>query len=155
VFVADPRLVDVGLCKDPKQAKLFRRLTYDGYLADFLRRTSGGRSFTEMHQRGHWLFINKLLKAAANRLAGEDGRSTPTPDNQVLEVADYDVYQKVARDLLQELQAIKANREEGKLRQLFQEYAPLDAIHEPWAQAIIRRGQNLLVNAGYVEQPWR
>jgi parallel beta-helix repeat protein len=155
LFVDDPRLVDIGLCKDAKQAKLFRRLTYDGYLADFLRRTAGGRSFTEMHQRGHWLFINKLLAAGAIRWAAKDGHSAPTPENQVLVVVDYDLYQKVARDLLEELQAIKANREADNLRQLFEKSAPLDAIHEPWAQAIIRRGQDLLINAGYVEQPWR
>ncbi len=36
----------------------------------------------------------------------------------------------------------------------FARFAPLDAINQPWAQAIIRRGQNLAYNAGSVEQPW-
>ena len=154
LFAGDPKLVEIGLCKDAAQAKLYREVTYDAYLADFLRRTAGGRSFTEIHQRGHWLFINKLLQAGAIRWAAKDGRSTPTLDNQVLVVTDYDKFHKVVHDLLEELQAIKANREEAKLKTLFAEDAPLDAIHEPWAEAIIRRGANLLVNAGYVEQPW-
>jgi hypothetical protein len=29
------------------------------------------------------------------------------------------------------------------------------AIREPWAQAVIKRGEKLVINAGYVEQPWR
>jgi hypothetical protein len=78
-----------------------------------------------------------------------------TPENQVLAVKDYDKFQQVANDLLGELQAIKANREEAKLKELFAKYAPLDAVQEPWAQAIIQRGKDLKINAGYVEQPWR
>ncbi|HZU38241.1 MAG TPA: hypothetical protein VFA18_20120 [Gemmataceae bacterium] len=155
LFAGDPKLVQIGLCKDEDQAKLYRQVTYDMYLADFLRRTAGGRSFTEIHQRGHWLFINKLLQAGAIRWAAKDGHSTPTPDNQVLVVTDYDKYYKVVHDLLEELQAIKANREEAKLKQLFAQDAPLEGIREPWAQAIIRRGADLLINAGYVEQPWK
>jgi hypothetical protein len=34
-------------------------------------------------------------------------------------------------------------------------YAPLSAIEQPWAQAVIRRGEHLAINAGYVDQPWR
>ena len=78
-----------------------------------------------------------------------------TTDNQVLAVTDYDKFQSTARAVLGELQAIKANREEAKLKELFLRYAPLGAIGERWAQAVIRRGQHLAINAGYVEQPWR
>jgi hypothetical protein len=78
-----------------------------------------------------------------------------TPENQVLAVVDYDQFQNVARAVLGELQAIKANREEKQLMALFSEYAPLNAIEQPWAQAVIHRGQHLAINAGYVEQPWR
>jgi hypothetical protein len=78
-----------------------------------------------------------------------------TLENRVLAVVDYDKFQNVARAVLGELQAIKANREEARLKELFSKYAPLDAIREPWAQAVIKRGEKLVINAGYVEQPWR
>ncbi len=78
-----------------------------------------------------------------------------TPENQVLEVVDYDRFQSVARAVLGELQAIKANREVKQLEELFSQFAPLSAIGEPWAQAVIRRGEHLAANAGYVDQPWR
>jgi dipeptidyl-peptidase-3 len=154
VFVDDPKLVEIGACKDAEEAKLFRQLTYDLYVGDFLQRLSRDRTLAEMHQRGHWLFINKLLEAGAIKWVARDGGAM-TVDNQVLAVVDYDKFQNVARSVLGELQAIKANREEAKLKVLFQKYAPLDAIREPWAQAIIRRGKDLAINAGYVEQPWR
>ncbi len=154
VFVDDPKLVEAGACKDMTEAKLFRQLTYDMYLGDFLQRLSRDRTLAEMHQRGHWLFINKLLRAGAIRWAPKNG-GTMTPENQVLAVADYDQFQNSARAVLGELQAIKANREEKQLEALFSEYAPLTAIGQPWAQAVIRRGELLAINAGYVEQPWR
>ena len=154
VFVDDPKLVEVGACKDATEAKLFRQLTYDMYLGDFLQRLSRDRTLAEMHQRGHWLFINKLLNAGAIQWVARNG-GTMTPENQVLAVVDYDQFQSVARAVLGELQAIKANREEKQLKALFSEYAPLSAIEQPWAQAVIRRGQHLAINAGYVEQPWR
>jgi hypothetical protein len=78
-----------------------------------------------------------------------------TLENRVLAVVDYDKFQTVARAVLRELQAIKANREEARLKELFSKYAPLDAIREPWAQAVIKRGERLAINAGYVEQPCR
>ena len=154
VFVDDPKLVETGACKDATEAKLFRKLTYDMYLGDFLQRLSRDRTLAEMHQRGHWLFINKLLNAGAIRWLARDG-GTMTPQNQVLAVVDYDQFQNVARAVLGELQAIKANREEKQLKLLFSEHAPLSAIEQPWAQAVIRRGQHLAINGGYVEQPWR
>jgi dipeptidyl-peptidase III len=154
VFVDDSKLVEAGACKDANEAKLFRELTYDVYVSDFLLRLSRDRTLAEMHQRGHWLFINKLLKAGAIHWVARDG-GRMTPENQVLAVVDYDQVQSVARAVLGELQAIKANREEEQLVALFREFAPLAAIEEPWAQAIIRRGQKLAINAGSVEQPWR
>ena len=154
MFAGDPKLVAIGAIKDEEQARLFQQLTYDAYLGDFLQRTSRDRSFAEMHQRGHWLFINKLLEAGAIRWVARDG-GAPTPQNQVLAVTDYDKFHKVAVDVLAELQAIKANRDEAALKTIFAKYAPLDAIGQPWAQALIARGADLLINAGYVEQPWR
>jgi dipeptidyl-peptidase-3 len=154
VFVDDPKLVESGACKDAAEAKLFRQVTYDLYLSDFLQRLSRDRTLAEMHQRGRWLFINKLLDAGAIQWAARDG-GTMTPENQVLAVVNYDQFQNVARTVLGELQAIKANREEKELTALFASSAPLSAIAEPWAQAIIRRGQHLPINAGYVDQPWR
>jgi dipeptidyl-peptidase III len=154
VFVDDPKLVEIGACKDAEQARLFRRLTYDLYVGDFLQRLSRDRTLAEMHQRGHRLFMNKLLEAGAIHWVARDGGAM-TLDNQVLAVVDYDKFQNAARSVLGELQAIKANREDAKLKELFQKYASLDAIREPWAQAIIRRGKDLAMNAGYVEQPWR
>ena len=105
-----------------------------------------------MHQQGHWLFINKLLKAGAIQWVARDGGAM-TPMNQVLAVVDYDQFQSVARAVLGELQAIKANREEQQLKAIFSDHAPLSAIDEPWAQAVIHRGQHLAINAGFVEQP--
>jgi dipeptidyl-peptidase III len=154
VFVDDAKLVETGACKDATEAKLFRQLTYDMYLGDFLTRLSRDRTLAEMHQRGHLLFINKLLKSGAIAWIARDG-GTMTPENQVLAVVDYDQFHNVARTVLGELQAIKANREEKALEALFSEYASLSAIEQPWAQAVIRRGQHLAFNAGYVEQPWR
>ena len=154
VFVDDPKLVEIGACKDATEAKLLRQLTYDMYLGDFLLRLSRDRTLAEMHQRGHWLFINKLLKAGAIQWVARVG-GTMTAENQVLAVVDYDQFQNVARAVLGELQAIKANREEKQLKTLFSDYAPLSAIGLPWAQAVIHRGQHLTINAGYVEQPWR
>ncbi|HVX11580.1 MAG TPA: hypothetical protein VHC22_10400 [Pirellulales bacterium] len=154
VFVDDPKLIEIGAVKDADEAKLFRKLTYDAYLGDFLLRTSRGRSFTEPHQRGHWLFINKLLEAEAIGWVSRDG-STASTSKQVLAVLDYDRFGKVSRDLLGELQTIKATRQEQKLKELFAKYAPLDDIRLPWAQAVIERGERLLINAGSIEQPWR
>jgi dipeptidyl-peptidase-3 len=154
VFAGDHRLVEVGACKDDAQAALFRRLTYDLYLGDVLLRLSRERSITEVHARGHWLFLNKLLEAGAIGWVAKDG-GAKTLENQVLAVKDYDQFQQIARDLLGELQAIKANREEKKLKGLFAKYAPLDEVNEPWAKAVIERGQHLAINAGFTEQPWR
>jgi dipeptidyl-peptidase-3 len=154
VFAGDRRLVEIGACKDAAEADLFRRLTYDAYLEEFLQRLSRDHTVTEIHQRGHWLFINKCLEAKAVGWVARDGGAM-TLENQVLAVKDYDKFHQVAHDLLGELQAIKANRQERKLKELFARYAPLDAVNEPWAQAVVRRGRHLLANAGYVEQPWR
>jgi dipeptidyl-peptidase-3 len=155
LFADSDILVQVGACKDAAQARLFRDLTYDAYLADFLLRTSRDRSFAEMHERGHWMFFNKLMEAGAIGWAARDGHSQPTLENQVVVVKDYDKFQQVARNVLEELQAIKANRDEKRLKDLFAKYAPLDGINQSWAQEMIRRGQNLAINAGSVDQPWR
>lgn len=146
VFAGDPILVEVGLYKDAKEAKEMLHAQYDLYLVDFLRRTSGQRTFTEAHQRGHWLFVNKLL---------EKGAVSWSSGKHYLWVKDYDLFHQVAVDVLGELQRIKANRDEAGLVKLFDTYAPLDAIKESWAQSVIERGKDLKINAGYVEQPWR
>jgi len=154
VFAGDPALIEVGLYKDTKEAQEMLKAQYDLYLVDFLRRTSGQRTFTEAHQRGHWLFVNKLLEQGAVEWASNN-KKPKTVKNQILRVKDYDKFHQVALDLLGELQRIKANREEEALVKLFDAHAPLNAINEPWAQAIIERGKDLKINAGYVEQPWR
>lgn len=155
VFGGDSKLIETGIYKDETEAKEHLHSMYDLYLADFLRRTSGQRTFTEAHQRGHWLYINKLLEAGAIHWVGKDGKKKASLREQVLAVADYDLFYKVSKDLLGELQTIKANRQEKELTAIFEKYAPLDDIHKPWAKAIIKRGEKLLINAGYVEQPWR
>ena len=146
VFGGDPILVKVGIYQDEKEAQEISQAQYDLYLVDFLRRTSGQRTFTEAHQRGHWLFVHKLLKRGAIEW---------TFKKPILRVKDYKLFHQVALDTLEELQRIKANREEEALKTLFETQAPLAAIKEPWAQSIIERGKDLKINAGYVEQPWQ
>lgn len=155
VFGGDPILVEVGLYKDAKEAKETHHAMYDYYLADFLRRTSGQRTFSEAHQRGHLLFVSALLEAGAVDWINKNGKSEHKPENAVLFVKDYDKFKKVATDQLAELQRIKAVRDVEGLKRIFDRYAPLDTITAPWAQAVIKRGENLKINAGYVEQPWR
>ncbi len=155
VFGGDEKVVETGIYKDKNEAKETLHAMYDLYLADFMRRTSGQRTFTEAHQRGHWLYINKLLESGAIEWAAKVPGKKLTPETQVLAVKDYDLFHKTSVDLLSELQRIKANRDDAALKTLFEKYAPLDDIHKPWAQAIIKRGANLLINAGYVEQPWK
>ena len=99
--------------------------------------------------------MNKLIEAGAIRWAAKDGNGEPTPQNQVLVVTDYDKFQQVAHDLLGELQAIKANRQQKELKELFERYSPLDAINQPWARTVIERGKDLAINAGSIDQPWR
>lgn len=154
VFAGDQKLVDVGAYKDKAEAMRIKNLMYDYYLADFLRRTSGQRTFAEAHQRGHLLFVYQLLESGAVGWAAKDGSMKHTPENCVLVVKDYDKFHSVAVKSLGELQKIKATRDASGLKSLFAKYAPLEAIQEPWAQAVIKRGENLKINAGYVEQPW-
>lgn len=154
VFSGDPALIEVGIYKDAAEAKRILHAQYDLYLTDFLRRTSGQRTFTEAHQRGHWLFVHKLLEKGAIEWASRN-KQTKSLKNQILRVKDYDKFHEVAVEVLGELQRIKANREQESLIKLFEVHAPLEAINEPWAQAVIDRGKYLKINSGYVEQPWR
>jgi len=155
VFGGDPILTQVGIYQSDKEAAEISQAQYDLYLIDFMRRTSGQRTFTEAHQRGHWLFVHKLLEKGAIEWSSKVPKTKKTVKNQILRVKDYGLFRQVAKDALEELQRIKANREEDSLKVLFEKQAPLDAIKEPWAQAIIERGKDLKINAGYVEQPWR
>ena len=41
------------------------------------------------------------------------------------------------------------------MKELFAKYAPTEAIDEPWAWALIDRGQDITYFKGYVDQPWR
>jgi hypothetical protein len=110
--------------------------------------------------RGQWLFISHLLDAKAIGWVKKDGKTqvdakdVPTQD-AVLVVLDYDKFHQVAKDLLAELQRIKATRDEKGLAKLFEEKAPLDAVNEPWVQSIIKRGEKLAINAGFIDQPWK
>ncbi|MBI3554798.1 MAG: hypothetical protein HY074_00880 [Deltaproteobacteria bacterium] len=155
VFAADPKLVEVGIYKTQDEANQVRDVMYDTYLADFLRHVSKERSLSEAHQRGNWLLVNLLTESGAVKPGARDGTAGTTPENSVLIVKDYQKFHDVSKDLLAELQRIKATRDEAALKKLFTEKAPLEAIHEPWAQAIIKRGEKLAINAGAVEQPWR
>lgn len=155
VFGGDKTLVDVGIYQTIDEAKTIRNEMYDYYIYDFLRRTSAQRTFTEAHQRGHWLFIKKLLEAKAIGWASKTGAEKYTPEDGVLIVKDYEKFYEVSKSLLGELQSIKANRNEDALKKLFKNYAPLEEINSDWAKAIIKRGENLKINSGYVEQPWK
>jgi len=154
VFAGDPKLIEIGIFKTAEEAKHYRNLTYDYYLADFLRRVSRQRNFSEAHQRGHWLLVHRLLSRGIAAWVAKDGASPVTPENQVLTVVDYDKFHAESVVLLGELQRIKAVRDDAGLKKLFEEEAPLDDIQLPWAQAIIQRGANLKINSGYIEQPW-
>jgi dipeptidyl-peptidase-3 len=154
LFSGDSKLVDVGIYKDQADADFGRRALYDWYIGDFVRRVSRERTFTEAHQRGHWLYIHQLLEGGAIEWVARDGVSAPTPENQVLAVKDYEKFTEVTRSLLGELQRIKATRDEAGLKKLFAEHAPLEAANEPWVKALVRRGEQLAINAGAVEQPW-
>jgi hypothetical protein len=147
--------VDVGVYKDQAEALATRNALYDEYLVDFLRHVSKERSLIEDHQRGNWLFIHMLLESGAAAWTAKDGQSQPTPENQVLIVRDYEKFHAAAVQLLAELQRIKAVRDEDAMHKLFADHAPLEAIQEPWAQAVIARGKDLAINAGSVEQPWQ
>ena len=155
IFAGDTALVKAGIYQTEAEAKEIRNLMYDFVLGDFLRRLSGQRTFVESHQRGHWLFINKLLEQKAIGWVSRDRKSAPNHQNQVLAVLDYELFYRVSHDLLGLLQEIKARRLLHEQEELFKKYAPLDSANEPWAEAIVRRGEPLLINAGYVEQPWK
>lgn len=154
VFAADPILVNVGFYKDQAEATLVRNVMYDNYLATFLQGTSKQRSLSEAHQRGHWVLINKLIEKGAIKKVAKDGTSAVTDENFVYAVIDYDLFHQVCVDLLGELQRIKAGRDDAALKVLFEKYAPLDTINEPWMQAVIKRGATLEINSGSIEQPW-
>ncbi len=155
VFAGDKTLVDVGIYKSQEEAKRILHGMYDFYVYDFMRRTSGQRTFTEAHQRGHWLFIKKLLEADAIGWVSKSGIEKQLSQDAILVVKDYDKFYELSKVLLGELQNIKATRNEEGLKKLFEKYAPLDEINSQWAQAIIKRGENLKINSGYVEQPWK
>lgn len=155
VFAGDKKLVEVGIYESEAEAREVRNALYDYYAADFLKRTARDRSFNEAHQRGHWLFVGVLLERGAVEFRSRDGIAPMTPENTVLVVTDYELFHQVSKDLLSELQRIKATYDKEALVKLFDEKAPLGEINKPWAQAVIDRGQKLQINAGAVEQPWR
>lgn len=156
VFAGDMKWVELGIAKDKEEAVRLRNLMYDLYLGDtHLRRFSKLRTFSEAHQRGHLILVNKLLEKGAIAWVAKDGTSQPTPENQVLAVKDYELFYKVAVDLLHELQLLKATRDAKGVITLFDKYANLSEADTAWAKAIIKRGENLRINSGYVEQPWR
>ena len=154
-FTDHPYLVEVGIYKSQQEATETRNAIYDYYVGDFLRRLSRNRTFAEAHSRGHWLFINQLLERDAIEYAAKDGSSQWTLDNFTLRVKDYELFHTVAKDLLAKLQDIKAEMKIDELKDFFAKSAPLAAVDEPWAKAIIERGKNLIVNAGSVEQSWK
>ena len=156
-FADDPILYNaqVGIYKDQNEAIEAKRAMYDLYLGTFLRGFVKERSLTEAHTRGNWLFIKKLIDAGV--VAWEDPASASTPAKtatQVLRVKDYDKFQIMARELLGELQHLKAVRDQKGLDDLMAKDAPTEAINSDWAKAIIQRGEGLAYSAGAVQQPW-
>lgn len=157
VFAADPRLVEVGIYPSQQEATKARNAMYDIYLIDFMKVISKSRSFAESHMRGHWLLVNQLLQQGAVGWALNDSSQVGqplTPENQVMVVKDYELFWSVCNGLLEKLQSLKANRLEAELADLMSQVAPLAEIEKPWAQAIIKRGEDLLINAGSFEQTW-
>ncbi|MGE4233186.1 MAG: hypothetical protein AB7F43_07645 [Bacteriovoracia bacterium] len=154
VILQDPKAIEIGLYKDAEDQKQSLETLFDGYLVEFVSRFSKQHSLSEAHQRGHWLFMNWLFDRKAIEWVAKDEKSKPTPDNQVLVVKDQLAFKKAAADLLAELQKIKATRDEAELKKQFDEKAPLSEADSEWAHAVIKRGQHLRANAGYVEQPW-
>lgn len=154
VFGADPKLVEAGIFSNQQEADRILRALYDDYMADFLRNLAKNRSFAQAHHRGRWLFINKLIEGGAVEWTSRDGTAM-TNANRVLNVKDYELFHRIAFATLEELQRVKATRQEAEMRALFAKYAPLDAIDESWAQAVIERGAKLRMSYGTVEQPWK
>ena len=83
-FAGDSKWVELGIAKDSADAIRLRNLLYDFYLSDFLRRFSKLATFTEAHERGHLILVNKLLEKGAIAWVAKDGVSAMTPENQVL-----------------------------------------------------------------------
>jgi dipeptidyl-peptidase-3 len=156
VFAADPKLVKAGIYKTDQEALVVRDAMYDIYLIDFMRWIGREQSFAESHMRGHWLLINALLQKGAIAWENQDASDSQSlnPETQILVVKDYMAFHEVCLDLLAQLQDIKANRKVKELEVLFKEKAPLDEIQKPWAQAMIKRGENLRINSGTYEQSW-
>ncbi len=151
VFGGDPILVKIGLYKDEAEMLKGRNAMYDSYNAGFLRDVSKQQSLSEAHHRGHWLMMNLFLEKGAIKKVSKNG--TPmTDENVVYAISDYEKYREACIDLLATLQNIKAEREEAQLKDLYTKYAPLEAIREPWLQTIIKRGENLAINAGTYER---
>jgi hypothetical protein len=100
--------------------------------------------------------INALLQKGAIAWENQDASDSQSlnPETQILVVKDYMAFHEVCLDLLAQLQDIKANRKVKELEVLFKEKAPLDEIQKPWAQAMIKRGENLRINSGTYEQSW-
>ncbi len=153
-FAGDSKWVELGVAKDNADVIRLRNLMYDFYLSDFLRRFSKLATFTEAHERGHLILVNKLLEKGAIAWVAKDGVSAMTPENQVLAVKDYDLFHSVSSDLLGEIQLLKATRDAQGVIALFAKYADLKLVDTDWAKAMVKRGIPLKINAGYVEQPW-
>ncbi len=164
VFAGDPLLVNhegrpdatginVGLYADEAEALRVRNSMYDIYLTNFMQSLSKQRSLSEAHQRGHWMLIKQLLDKGAVAKVARNGTEL-TNQNLVLAVVDYEKFYEVSRDLLAELQRIKAKRDTEALTTLFATDAPLNEIESPWMQAAIERGTKLEIYSGSIEQPW-
>ncbi|MFL5785673.1 MAG: dipeptidyl-peptidase 3 family protein, partial [Bacteriovoracaceae bacterium] len=143
VFGADPIMVKIGMFKNQEEAIRSRNAMYDAYNANFLRDVSKQQSLSEAHHRGHWLMMNILLEKGAIVKASKGGAAQWTDETVVYIITDYEKYYQVSKELLGRLQLIKAEREEQELKAIYEKYAPLAAIREPWLQAIIKRGENL------------
>ncbi len=155
VFAADPIMVKIGMFKDMEEAVRSRNAMYDAYNANFLRDVSKQQSLSEAHHRGHWLMMNIFIEKGAIAKTSKGGASQYTDETVVYSIVDYDKYHAACVELLARLQNIKAERLEDDLKEMYKNYGALEAIREPWLQAIIVRGKDLAINAGTFEQPWK
>lgn len=152
VFADSPILTQVGFFADETEAATVKKALYESYLVNFYQRFTKKRTFDQAHTRGQLLFIKKALEAGAIGFIAKDGSSGISEQSQVLTVKDVNLCQQVARQLLSELQTIKAYRKKEELTTLMATYAPLGELNASWVQAAIKRAEPLRFYQETVEE---
>ena len=153
VFANDPQLVKIGYYPDQAAADRIRMSAYDMYVTRFFMRVAKDRNLSEAHAHGQQVFFNRLLKAGAIELKPRNAEGA-NKDDQIIFVKDYDLYQKEAVRLLEELQRIKATRDVEALKKLFATDGELSDIEKPWMQNLMKRAEKLRYFIPTVVQPW-